>query len=154
MARTIERDLAPECINIKNVKVDRRKPLVDTVGKSIEEALEVLSRVGLNDAFLFVRRYSQFSDGQKYRYRIAKMIESQKQYWVMDEFCATLDRGTAKIVAFNLQKLARKLGRAVFAATTHSDLFEDLKPSVHIHACMLSIALKQHLLNELRENPK
>ncbi len=51
----------------------------------------------------------------------------------MDEFAATLDRDTAKIVAFNLQKLARKMGKAVIAATTHGDLFEDLNPSVHVH---------------------
>ncbi|NIR86396.1 hypothetical protein GWO13_02040 [Candidatus Bathyarchaeota archaeon] len=92
----------------------------------------MLSRIGLNDAFLFVRRYSQLSDGQKYRFRIAKMIESGRRYWVMDEFCATLDRDTAKIVAFNVQKLARRLGKAVIAATTHTDLFQDLAPSVHI----------------------
>jgi GNAT superfamily N-acetyltransferase len=87
----------------------------------------------LNDAFLFVRRYSQLSDGQKYRYKIAKLVESGKQFWVMDEFCATLDRDTAKIVAYNLQKLARQEGKAVLAATTHTDLFEELNPSVHIH---------------------
>jgi len=61
------------------------------------------------------------------------MIEAGKQYWVMDEFCSTLDRDTAKVVAFNVQKLARQEGKAVLAATTHTDLFEDLKPSVHIH---------------------
>lgn len=32
-----------------------------------------------------------------------------------------------------MQKLARKLGKAVLAATTHTDLFDDLQPSVHIH---------------------
>ena len=151
MARTIERDLAPECINIKNVKVDRRKPLVDTIGKSIEEALEVLSRVGLNDAFLFVRRYSQFSDGQKYRYRLAKLIESGAQWWIMDEFCSTLDRETAKIVAFNVQKLARKLGKAVVAATTHSDLFEDLAPSVHVHKRFGKEICVKYYANQMRE---
>jgi GNAT superfamily N-acetyltransferase len=51
----------------------------------------------------------------------------------MDEFAATLDRDTAKIVAFNVQKLARQEGKAVLAATTHTDLLEDLKPSVHMH---------------------
>ncbi|MEM3443109.1 MAG: GNAT family N-acetyltransferase, partial [Candidatus Bathyarchaeia archaeon] len=61
------------------------------------------------------------------------MIESQAQFWIMDEFAATLDRDTAKIVAYNLQKLARQNGKAVLAATTHMDLFEDLNPSVHIH---------------------
>ncbi len=48
----------------------------------------------------------------------------------MDEFAACLDRDTAKIIAYNLQKIARQQGKAVIAATTHSDLQEDLKPSV------------------------
>jgi ABC-type lipoprotein export system ATPase subunit/GNAT superfamily N-acetyltransferase len=129
----IEHDIGQSTINMKDIKVDPDKPLIDTVGKTFSEALELLSRVGLNDAFLFVRRYRELSDGQKYRYRIAKMIESKAQWWIFDEFCSLLDRDTAKIVAFNVQKLARKLGKAVLAATTHTDLVEDLKPSVHIH---------------------
>ena len=51
----------------------------------------------------------------------------------MDEFAACLDRDTAKIIAFNLQKIARQQGTAVIAATTHSDLQEDLRPSVLVH---------------------
>jgi len=130
----IVRDLNPqEAARMSDVEIDPDKPLIDTVGDSVKEGLQLLSKVGLNDAFLFVRRYSQLSDGQRYRYRLAKLIESGAQWWIMDEFCATLDRETAKIVAFNVQKLARKLGRAVVAATTHTDLFEDLAPSVHIH---------------------
>lgn len=133
LLKQLQKLLAPNTANIKNVKPNRRKPLVDTVGKTLQHALELLSRVGLNDAFLFVRRYAQLSDGQKYRYRIAKLIEASRQYWIMDEFCSTLDRDTAKIVAYNVQKLARMEKRAVLAATTHTDLFEDLQPSVHIH---------------------
>jgi len=122
-----------EAARLSEVKVDPDKPLIDTVGATVEEGLKLLSKVGLNDAFLFVRRYSQLSDGQKYRYRLAKLIESGAQWWIMDEFCATLDRETAKIVAYNVQKLARQLGKAVVAATTHIDLFDDFGPSVHIH---------------------
>ena len=51
----------------------------------------------------------------------------------MDEFAACLDRETAKIIAFNLQKIARKQGKAVIVATTHNDLFDDLKPNVYVH---------------------
>jgi ABC-type lipoprotein export system ATPase subunit/GNAT superfamily N-acetyltransferase len=133
LLNALEKDLQPETININNVQIEPEKPLIDTVGGSFDEGLTLLSRVGLNDAFLFVRRYSQLSDGQRYRYRLAKMIESDKKYWFADEFCSTLDRDTAKIVAFNVQKIAREEGRAVFAATTHTDLFQDLKPSIHIH---------------------
>jgi GNAT superfamily N-acetyltransferase len=61
------------------------------------------------------------------------MIESQAQFWILDEFAATLDRDTAKIVAYNLQKLARQQGKAVLAATTHTDLLEDLNPSIYIY---------------------
>jgi len=133
LLKAFKKDLGPEAVDMADVEFDPTKPLIDTLGKTVEEGLELLSRVGLNDAFLFVRRYDQLSDGQKYRYRVAKLIESGAQWWIMDEFCSTLDRDTAKIVAFNVQKLARKMERAVIAATTHIDLFEDLKPSVHIH---------------------
>jgi len=133
LLRALEKDLRPETINISDVKVEEAKPLIDMVGETFEEGLSLLSRVGLNDAFLFIRRYSQLSDGQKYRYKLAKMIEADRQYWFADEFCSTLDRDTAKIVAFNVQKIAREEGKAVFVATTHTDLFQDLKPSVHIH---------------------
>jgi len=136
LLKALEKDIHEagwSCINIADIKPVPSKPLIETVGKSLEEALELLSRVGLNDAFLFLRTYEQLSDGQKYRYKIAKMIESGAQFWILDEFAATLDRDTAKIVAFNLQKLARQQGKAVLAATTHTDLFEDLNPSVHIH---------------------
>jgi len=133
LLKELHRELAPNVINIADVAVDPSKPLIESVGRTFEEGLEILSRVGLNDAFLFVRRFEQLSDGQKYRFRLAKLIESDEQYWVADEFCATLDRDTAKIVAFNVQKLARQLGKAVLVATTHTDLFRDLQPSVHIN---------------------
>ncbi len=133
LLRAIRVDLGEEAIDLTEVQVDPEKPLIETVGATVEQGLELLSKVGLNDAFLFLRTYSQLSDGQKYRYRIAKLIESGKQWWLMDEFAACLDRDTAKIIASNLQKLARQQGRAVIAATTHSDLFEDLKPSVLVH---------------------
>jgi ABC-type ATPase with predicted acetyltransferase domain len=133
LLRAIKADLGEEAIDLTEVAVDTEKPLIETVGATVEEGLELLSKVGLNDAFLFLRTYSQLSDGQKYRYRIAKLIESGKQWWLMDEFAACLDRDTAKIVAYNLQKLARQQGKAVIAATTHSDLQEDLKPSVLVY---------------------
>jgi len=129
----IKQDMGLSTINIADIKPEYGKPLIETVGETLHEGLELLSKVGLNDAFLFLRSYEQLSDGQKYRYKIAKLVESKAQFWIMDEFAATLDRDTAKIVAYNLQKLARQHGKAVLAATTHTDLLEDLKPSVHIH---------------------
>ena len=90
------------------------------------------ARAGLNDAFLFLRKYDQLSDGQRYRYKIARVIDSGKKYWLADEFCSTLDRTTAKIVAYNIQKLARRSGATLAVATTHIDIEEDLSPSILI----------------------
>jgi len=106
LEKDIKEDMQVSSINISEIQIELGKPLIETVGETLEEGLELLSKVGLNDAFLFLRFYEQLSDGQKYRYRIAKMIESEAQFWIMDEFAATLDRDTAKIIAFNLQKLA------------------------------------------------
>lgn len=79
LLRAIRKDLGDEAVDLNEVSVDPEKPLIETVGKTVEDGLELLSKVGLNDAFLFLRTYDQLSDGQKYRYRIAKLIESGKQ---------------------------------------------------------------------------
>jgi len=132
LLKALEKALGNKAMNIKNVAIDEKSPLIETIGKNVSEGLELLSRVGLNDAYLFVRRYNELSDGQKYRYRLAKLIESKAQFWIADEFCSTLDRDTAKIVAFNAQKIARQEGKALIVATCDRDLFEDLSPSVYI----------------------
>lgn len=108
------------------------EPLIDQIGKTTKEALTYLSIAGLNDAYLFVRKPSELSDGQRYRFRLAKLVESGAKVWVADEFLAVLDRATAKVIAFNLQKVARSVGATVLVATTHSDMVADLAPTVTI----------------------
>lgn len=108
------------------------KPLVDQIGETTNDAIRLLSLAGLNDAYLLVRTPDQLSDGQKYRFKLAKVIESNADVWVADEFCAVLDRETAKVVSFNVQRTARKVGATVIVATTHTDLVSDLKPSLII----------------------
>jgi ABC-type lipoprotein export system ATPase subunit/GNAT superfamily N-acetyltransferase len=148
LLRWFQKTLGDKAVNIDNIRFPEDQPLIETIGKTTSEGLELLSRVGLNDAFLFLRKYKELSDGQRYRYRLAKLIECKKQYWLMDEFCSTLDRDTAKIVAFNLQKLARKEDRAVLAATTHTDLLGDLNPSLHIHKRFGKEITVEYHLNE------
>lgn len=108
------------------------KPLIDQIGKDTAEALNLLSIAGLNDAYLFIRKPKELSDGQRYRFRLAKIIESGAKVWVADEFLAVLDRTTAKVIAFNLQKVARKMGATLMVATTHTDMVDDLAPNLYI----------------------
>ena len=132
LLRALQEDLGEEAVDLDGISGDECAPLVDSVGETFREVIGLLSRVGLNDAFLFLRKYDELSEGQRYRYKIAKMIDSGKKFWLADEFCSTLDRTTAKVVAFNIQKLARRSGATLVVATTHTDLEEDLCPSVLI----------------------
>lgn len=118
--------------SIDNIEFDNDKNVIDQVGKTTAEALSLLSMAGLNDAYLFIRKPSEMSDGQRYRLKIAKLIESGAQVWVADEFGAVLDRVTAQAVASNVQRAARQVGATVMVATTHEDLINALRPSVII----------------------
>ena len=133
LLQAIHNDLGEQAIDLTEITIDPDQPIIETIGKTLQQSIELLSKVGLNDAFLFLCTYNQLSDGQKYRYKIAKLIESQKQWWLLDEFTSCLDRDTAKIIAYNLQKIARQNGKALITATTQNDLAEDLKPNILIH---------------------
>lgn len=118
--------------NIDSIAFEDR-PLIDQIAPdSMAEAIRLLSIAGLSDAYLYIRKPSELSDGQKYRFRLAKLIEQGADVWVADEFGAVLDRVTAKIVAWNLAKTARKLGKTLIVATTHTDLIEELAPSITV----------------------
>jgi len=117
-------------ITDKNIKIRKNELVVHSVGRTFQEALEILNYVGLNDAFIFLRRYEELSDGQKYRYKLAKALSKGAKTLVFDEFCATLDRETAKIVAYLVQKICRKRGITLIVATTHEDLIEDVNPNI------------------------
>lgn len=119
-------------IGPEDIVVDKTKPIIDTLGRTVEEALQLLGLVGLSDAFVCLRYFDQLSDGQKSRYMLAKMLESDNEFLLIDEFCALLDRETAKVVAYSMQKICRKTNRTLIVATTHNDLVEDLNPSLKI----------------------
>lgn len=116
----------------QDLRLDPDEILINSAGKTFEEALSYLTFAGLNDAYLFLRRYGELSDGQKYRYKIAKMLAMDKGVFIFDEFCATLDRETAKAVAFCIQKVMRRAQKTLIVATTHDDLIQDFAPSVLI----------------------
>jgi len=122
-----------EAASLTDLDIDPEETLVEGVGKNVTEAIKILSFCGLNDAFLFLRRFKELSDGQKYRYKLAKLMDlKEKSVWIIDEFCATLDPVMARIISYLLQKVSRRLGKTVVVATTNPDLVEDFQPDVLI----------------------
>jgi hypothetical protein len=108
------------------------KPLIEQIGTDTNHAIELLAIAGINDAYLYARKPSELSDGQRYRLRLAMAVESGANVWVADEFLAVLDRTAAKVIAFSLQKTARRMGATLMVATTHTDMVPDLCPDLKI----------------------
>ena len=126
--------------------------IIDGFGDAeLSDVLRWLSIAGLNDAFVMLRKPCELSDGQRYRLQLAKAIgeaeyikrKGKMTVVIADEFGATLDRVTAKVISKNLQRWVKNTrkqnlendackGVCVIVATTHDDLMEALEPSVLI----------------------
>ncbi|HET6426492.1 MAG TPA: hypothetical protein VFG20_22560 [Planctomycetaceae bacterium] len=104
--------------------------LVDALPTPTAESLSLLAACGLGEAQLLLRIPQELSDGQRYRFRLALALAQKPQWIVADEFTAALDRPLAKVIAFNLRKLASRIGVGCLFATTHEDIREDLQPDV------------------------
>jgi ABC-type lipoprotein export system ATPase subunit/GNAT superfamily N-acetyltransferase len=123
---------ARKCVNFSDVQVDKDDVVIDRLGSSQEEAMTLLSVVGLSEAFVMLRKFKELSEGQKYRFKLAKMIAQDGDAYLIDEFGATLDREMARVLAYCIQKWARRNRKMVVVATTHKDLIDDFNPNVVI----------------------
>lgn len=115
------------------------KPLVDALPVEVKAGLDLLAACGLSEAQLLLRTPSELSEGQRYRFRLALGLaqlmhrEPATSAWLLaDEFTATLDRTLARVLSFNLSRLARKYHVGCLLATTHDDVAADLQPDVHV----------------------
>lgn len=122
----------PNVVDLADIVPPADRALVDCLDRPLDETLRLLSIAGLNDAFLFLRRPGELSDGQRYRLRLALALAAGADVILIDEFCSTLDRTTARIIAWQVRKFAARTGTAFIVATAHDDLFEDLRPDIYI----------------------
>lgn len=117
--------------DLNEVTLEER-PVIELVGRTTTEATNLLAKAGISDAWIYIRKPSELSDGQRYRLKLAKVMETDADVWIADEFGAVLDRITAKVIAFNVQKVARQNGKTLLVATTHTDLEAELGPNLTI----------------------
>ncbi len=119
-------------LDLNDLQIQTGKPLVDCFAGELSEALYYLSLAGLNDAFVFLRKAGELSGGQMYRFRLAQAMAAKSGCVFIDEFCAKLDRITARMIAANVRKFSEKFKTTFIVATAHDDLYEDLRPDVYI----------------------
>ena len=112
------------------------KILVDSVPQEVEKSLGLFASCGLGEAHLLLRTPGELSDGQRYRFRLAKGLSESPDWLMADEFTATLDRTLAKVIAFNIRRIADRTGTGFLLATTHEDILGDLNPDLHIRCAL------------------
>jgi len=98
----------------------------------IDTMIYYLNYVGLSDARLYYTKFKYLSDSQKFRASLALTLSKHKcaEGYIFDEFLSTLDRETAKSIAFLIQKLVRKENIKVILTTAHTDLIDYLSPDL------------------------
>jgi ABC-type ATPase with predicted acetyltransferase domain len=117
-------------------------PIVEQLGPTLADAARILAAAGLADAFTMLRSARQLSEGQRLRWRLARLMARAEEepasrgrlvVLLLDEFGATLDRDTAAVIARNLRRWTTASRTCAVVATTHDDLLEPLAPDVLIH---------------------
>lgn len=100
------------------------KPLIEVIGsKDVGTALNLMGTVGLSDAFIYLKRFDELSNGQQYRASLARLIASSANVWIADEFCANLDSLTANVVSLRLRSLTKRLGAVLVVASSQPEAF-------------------------------
>lgn len=117
-------------INLDEIELPFDKTLVDCIDSDFLTSLRLLSTAGLNDVFCVLNKATGLSDGQKYRFRLAMAIAAGKKFIFADEFCSNLDRITASVIAYNIQRHAKRTGVIFVLAGSHEDIVLDLGPDV------------------------
>ena len=121
---------ATEKVNLARIKLTRDKTLIDCIDADLLTSLRMLSTAGLSDVFCVLNQPANLSEGQKYRFRLAMALAAGKKFVFADEFCSNLDRITAVVIAYNINKFAKRTGVTFILASSHEDILLDLSPDV------------------------
>lgn len=116
----------------------RKRGVIDVVarGRTLNDAASILTACGLGEPRLWIRRFEELSDGERFRARLARAVSLHLRGpdpgapLLCDEFGAVLHRRAARSIAYNVGKLARRRGLYIVTATTHDDLTRDLHPTL------------------------
>jgi len=145
-----------DCIDLDSIDLCNDCAVIDCIDGNFIDALRTLSIAGLSDVFAVLNTPANLSEGQKYRFRLAKALaltggmaggeawpcsssnqqqapgSEQLRIIFADEFCSNLDRITAAVIAYQIRKFATRCNVAFVLASSHEDILADLRPDVLI----------------------
>lgn len=124
--RTAKTSLLPE--------VDGKLAALDYLGpNTLHRFLAITARCGLAEPQLFVRPIRTLSSGQRYRLQVALAFLRSPEVLIIDNFCESLDRFSARAVCRGLMSLSKEQKVCVVVATAAYDRLEKfLQPDAKI----------------------
>ncbi|HPC95238.1 MAG TPA: ATP-binding cassette domain-containing protein [Sedimentisphaerales bacterium] len=129
LLRELERSIpAGDRINLDEIPLPDDQTVIDCFDSDLVASLQMLTAAGLGSVFGLVNRPCLLSDGQKYRFRLARALAMSRPFVFADEFCSALDRITAATVACNTARFIRRTRTTLIVATSHDDILMDLAP--------------------------
>ena len=117
-------------INLDDIALPNDRTVIDCIDGDYFDSINSLCLAGLSDVFNALEYPHRLSDGQKYRFRLAKAIASGAEAIFADEFCSNLDRLTAASVAYKISQFARKHKKTLVVASSHDDIMREMMPDV------------------------
>jgi len=131
LLREIEKQVsASERVNLVDVELSSKRALIDCIDGDFFGALKMLSIAGLNDVFCILNQPANLSEGQQWRFRLAKSLGTGRKFIFADEFCTGLDRITASTVSYAVHRFAKHRKVTFILASSHGDILADLEPDV------------------------
>lgn len=118
-------------VRVREVE-EARGAAIDVVRGAMGRAAAALALAGLGDARAMTRPIGVLSCGERQRLALARaMARARPGTWVLaDEFCTSLDAGTARGVSMAAARWARSSGVRLVCATVRDELIESMSPDV------------------------
>jgi ABC-type transport system involved in cytochrome c biogenesis ATPase subunit/GNAT superfamily N-acetyltransferase len=129
------RIVMPSDARIATLKDLPAVPLVKALGDvPLVQGIRALNSAGLAEPRLYLSMYDDLSAGQKYRAQLARLVVSDSNVWLLDEFASNLDVASGMAVARQFSKAARRRGAICIVASVRRDeIVNALEPNVVIH---------------------
>lgn len=95
-----------------------------------QEAIYLLSSMGLSSVPTWLRPFHTLSNGEQYRASLAYVVgkAQENEVILIDEYTSVVDREVAKAMSNALQKYIRRTNKKVILASCHFDIMEWLQP--------------------------
>ncbi len=143
LLKKIKEELGPLVVEAKELEAG--KCPIDCFNAPVSESIQWLSQFGLGEARVLITPNEKLSVGQRERLRLALLVWEKPKYFIIDEFLASLDRVTARVIAFQFQKIVQKFKLNCFVATALNDLEDALFPDASLTLDLGGLhTLKEH----------